>query len=59
MSRQPEPVQVVKSRRDAALTRLTQGIPFAGFLGTLALTRHYLWQGIPSLDGSDPEHDKR
>lgn len=29
----PEPVQVVKGRRDAALRRLVEGIPFIGFLG--------------------------
>lgn len=29
----PEPVQVVKGRRDAALGRLVDGIPFIGFLG--------------------------
>ncbi|MBP1805372.1 PaaI family thioesterase [Rubellimicrobium aerolatum] len=29
----PEPVQVVKSRRDAALERLAGGVPFVGFLG--------------------------
>ncbi len=29
----PEPVQVVKGRRDAALERLVGGVPFIGFLG--------------------------
>ncbi len=29
----PEPVQVVKSRRDAALAWLTSGVPYIGFLG--------------------------
>jgi acyl-coenzyme A thioesterase PaaI-like protein len=34
MSRgRPEPVQVLKQRRDAALAALTQGIPYAQFLG--------------------------
>ncbi|RYG90924.1 PaaI family thioesterase [Loktanella sp. IMCC34160] len=33
MSRRPEPVQVVKQRRDAALLRLVQGVPYIGFLG--------------------------
>jgi acyl-coenzyme A thioesterase PaaI-like protein len=35
MSRRPppEPVQVVKGRRDAALDRLVGGVPFIGFLG--------------------------
>lgn len=29
----PEPVQVVKERRDAALAALVHGVPFIGFLG--------------------------
>jgi uncharacterized protein (TIGR00369 family) len=29
----PEPVQVIKDRRDAALRGLVEGIPYAGFLG--------------------------
>ena len=29
----PEPVQVVKQRRDAALTSLVQGVPYIRFLG--------------------------
>ena len=29
----PEPVQVVKTRRDGMLTRLVQGVPYIGFLG--------------------------
>jgi acyl-coenzyme A thioesterase PaaI-like protein len=29
----PEPVQVVKSRRDAALAWITGGVPYLGFLG--------------------------
>lgn len=29
----PEPVQVVKQRRDALLARLTGGVPYIGFLG--------------------------
>ena len=33
MSRAPEPVQVVKQRRDAALSALVQAMPYAGFLG--------------------------
>ena len=31
--RPPEPVQVVKERRDRALTALVEGIPYARFLG--------------------------
>ena len=30
---QPDPVQVVKRRRDAALTALVQSVPYIGFLG--------------------------
>lgn len=33
MSRQPEPVQVVKERRDTALKVLVGGIPYVQFLG--------------------------
>lgn len=33
MNRKPEPVQVIKTRRDAALLQMTQGIPFVRFLG--------------------------
>lgn len=29
----PEPVQVVKGRRDALLRRLVEGVPYIGFLG--------------------------
>lgn len=31
--KRPEPVQVVKQRRDAALARLVDGVPYIGFLG--------------------------
>lgn len=31
--KRPEPVQVVKQRRDAALTSLIEGVPYIGFLG--------------------------
>ncbi|MCC7319509.1 MAG: PaaI family thioesterase [Rubellimicrobium sp.] len=31
--RRPEPVQAVKSRRDAALERLVSSVPYIGFLG--------------------------
>ncbi len=31
--RQPEPVQVVKQRRDAALNALIHGVPYIGYLG--------------------------
>ena len=33
MRRAPEPVQVVKRRRDAALAALVGGVPYIGFLG--------------------------
>lgn len=33
MSRRPEPVQVVKGRRDAALAHLVAGVPYIQFLG--------------------------
>jgi acyl-coenzyme A thioesterase PaaI-like protein len=33
MKARPEPVQVVKQRRDVALGRLVGGIPYIGFLG--------------------------
>ncbi|WP_308918370.1 PaaI family thioesterase [Jannaschia sp. LMIT008] len=33
MTRKPEPVQVVKQRRDAALRALVDGVPYIGFLG--------------------------
>ena len=29
----PEPVEIVKSRREAALARLIAGVPYIGFLG--------------------------
>ncbi|SDE85910.1 PaaI family thioesterase [Limimaricola pyoseonensis] len=31
--RRPEPVQVIKTRRDAALQRLVEGVPYIAFLG--------------------------
>lgn len=39
MARKPEPVQVVKKRRDAALRALVQGVPYIQFLG-IAVERH-------------------
>ena len=33
MNRRPEPVQIVKQRRDAALQRLVSGVPYIQFLG--------------------------
>ena len=33
MSRRPEPVQVIKQRRDAALQKLIGGVPYIQFLG--------------------------
>ena len=37
--RRPEPVQVVKQRRDAALNALVQGVPYIQFLG-ISFERH-------------------
>ena len=31
--KRPEPVQIVKQRRDAALSSLVEAVPYAGFLG--------------------------
>ena len=31
--KRPEPVQIIKSRRDAALARLVHDVPYIGFLG--------------------------
>lgn len=33
MSRRPEPVQVIKQRRDATLQKLVEGVPYIRFLG--------------------------
>jgi acyl-coenzyme A thioesterase PaaI-like protein len=33
MKKRPEPVQIVKQRRDAALTRLISGVPYISYLG--------------------------
>ena len=33
MSNSPEPVQIIKQRRDAALTSLVAGVPYISFLG--------------------------
>ncbi|EBA12967.1 PaaI family thioesterase [Roseobacter sp. CCS2] len=33
MSRRPEPVQIVKQRRDVTLQKLVEGVPFVQFLG--------------------------
>jgi len=38
-SKRPEPVQVVKQRRDAALNALVQGVPYIQFLG-ITFERH-------------------
>lgn len=35
MRQRPEPVEVVKSRREAALARLVAGVPYINFLGAL------------------------
>ena len=52
----PEPVEVVKSRREAALSRLVASVPYIGFLGARfdrrgdELTAHLPFQ--PSLIGN-------
>ena len=37
--KRPEPVQIVKQRRDAALNALVQGVPYIQFLG-ITFERH-------------------
>ncbi len=39
MRRAPEPVQVIKKRRDAALRALVEGVPYIQFLG-IEIARH-------------------
>lgn len=39
MSRKPEPVQIIKKRRDAALRALVEGVPYIQFLG-IKVERH-------------------
>ena len=39
MIRKPEPVQVIKKRRDAALRALVEGVPYIQFLG-IEVARH-------------------
>ena len=39
MSRRPEPVQVVKQRRDAMLQNIVAGVPYIQFLG-IQFERH-------------------
>jgi acyl-coenzyme A thioesterase PaaI-like protein len=52
MSRQPEPVQVIKQRRDATLDRLISGVPYIQFLGI-----NFDRRG-DELTGILPYHDK-
>ena len=62
--KQPEPVQIIKQRRDAALKDLVEGIPYIGFLGvgferrgdeltaTLPYSKHLVGNPIlPALHG--------
>src|SRR5210317_1043313 len=46
----PEPVQVVKQRRDAALTALVSGVPYINFMGISFDRRGDELTGILSFD---------
>ncbi|MBC7153433.1 MAG: PaaI family thioesterase [Rhodobacteraceae bacterium] len=46
----PEPVQVVKERRDAALAALVHGVPYIGFLGITFDRRGDELTGVLSYD---------
>lgn len=46
----PEPVQVVKARRDAALTALVQGVPYIRFLGIVFERRGDELTGVLPFD---------
>ena len=48
--RRPEPVQVVKQRRDAALAALTDGVPYARWLGIRFDRRGDELTGVLSYD---------
>ena len=54
----PEPVQILRGRRDAALRRIVEGIPFIAFLGIRfdrrgdELTAVLTVTGIRSLGGN-------
>ncbi len=50
VKRSPEPVQVVKKRRDAALTALASGVPYIQFLGISFDRRGDELTGILSYD---------
>ena len=52
MSRRPEPVQVIKQRRDATLDKLISGVPYIQFLGI-----NFDRRG-DELTGILPYHDK-
>lgn len=49
--RPPEPVQVVKQRRDAALSALVSGVPYVQFLGIFFERRGDELTGILPYDG--------
>ena len=46
----PEPVQVVKQRRDAALTALVEGVPYSRFLGVTFDRRGDELTGVMNFD---------
>ena len=48
--RQPEPVQVVKQRRDATLRALVQGVPYISFLGIVFERRGDELTGVLPFD---------
>ncbi len=50
MARKPEPMQVVKQRRDAALTAIVDSIPYARFLGVTFDRRGDELTGILNYD---------
>ena len=51
MTTRPEPVQAVKQRRDSALRALTQGMPYARFLGIDFDRRGDELTGVLHFDG--------
>ena len=46
----PEPVQVVKQRRDAALAALVSGVPYIRFLGITFDRRGDELTAVPNFD---------
>lgn len=50
MAKRPEPIQVVKQRRDAALAAIVDGVPYARFLGVTFDRRGDELTGILNFD---------